>query len=389
MSYFNIDDQLLAKKILAKAYKAGIEPTFVKAFSSSGIKGEGGMDLGTGGAVIHRRSVSPGDGLIYAIPIVRDINYRNRVFDNDEVRGKESVMKFESDIGKIRCIDTPLKLSFTESLRLATPTRIEQEMVPILTRAIRRSLEYDVWQAATWSGIYPTPTAVGTKPVYDRIVLSMDMAAYVSRADYNNAGGNYRQIAGANGITRQIADPAVNIFNTAVLDRMKLYAILGGERKGKEELMIPPETYLSKGIRADEWIVFIHPACEPQLKSDPKWLAQAQRNQDIKDAPEVLTGSRFLGKWGGLRVYVNDWLAEFEIEDNGHRYAWNMLCAASAIDLGIWKDPELHIEYADHKKQLSMSFREFRGQKAITIPSKTTAGARVEFGIIHNMSCIA
>lgn len=380
-TFLGIDDNVLQKKILPNAMRAGLEPTFVNAFSKGGVKNSNGGDMGSRNAVIHRETVQSGDGLTYVVPLIRELDYNDRIYDNEEVTGNEQDISLYSDTVGIRSMDTAIRLGYRERLKLATPTKIESYLTSLTSTAVRRGLEWDIWRASSIGAYAPDPNNIAAslalnKPVYDRIVVSA--AAQPTRNAYNAYAG----------VTALCAGSVQNVvtLNVGTLDLMKRYAEEGGAAPEAEDIISAPETYISSGIRADEYIAFIDPICVAGLFADARWLAQQNRGVVVKDAPQAITGSKMLGMLDGIRVYSNPWLAKFRFTNVTGTYAWNILCGAGAIHLGTYKPPAFHYKEEDYNKQYGITLREFRGQKALVYPSKTTPGAFAEYGIIHNLT---
>lgn len=377
------------KEIVTEMLHYGTCDSLVNHFSSS----SDGSAMGSATASIRRRRKKPHSGGQYTITARRPLDFMNPIGQGQELSGNEQIPGVDTQVITMRPVKYPIKMEDVEQAKLMTAIDFRSEYADLLKECVTKELELTTWSlpiighpssifyrdAAYWNH-----GAVGVKPVYDRIVLS---GVAPARADYDNAGGNFRQISGVNGILAQIPDPVANMFSTTELVAMRRKA----RNQQTENLIENPITYVAKGLQTRDYNVMLHPDCVSQLETDPIWQANATMARNLQNQPNNLAGDLYRGSFKGMHVYENEWLDYCTITENGHKFAFNYVMGRSMVDQNYYQAPKI-IAAPDNGEWLdkwAYAMVQYRGNASTRFASKTGSGRLVEYGAIINISCIS
>jgi len=338
-----------------------------------------------------------GSGLTDVVTFRENGDYHTVYYDQEIIVGKETDIDYGTDTITYKEYNiNPVKYSLPELNKIASSIDFRSQITVYLEEEYKNNKELEMAGIATFlnmglsKGTYWNHNVAGVKPVYDRIVLPVNVAnAYPTRAEYNDGGGAYRQISGANGITRagNLVDPAAGVFTVAQAEKARTYALYGGATPEAENRFLPPIVKIGgETIIQNELIAVLDEAAARQLRADQNFRDFAIRPLVDKRAPDYLSGSLYIGSYRGIHFYEHPWLPNHRLVDNGQTIAFNMLLGRNCYYTGYSGGVKMLTQEYNYGKTVGFTLSETRGVKALMKPSKTTPNKMAEFGIIF-MPC--
>lgn len=348
---------------------------------------------GLGAVKHHIKNIK--SGLQDIVTFMENGGFQTQFYDREVIEGKERTITYGTDSVTYQdVIIEPILFELEDLNRLASPIDFRSHVTVQLEQVYEDNYEWHMAGLATFlnagkiKGNYWNHNVVGVKPTYDRISLPVNAVAYPTRAEYNDGGGAFRQISGANGILRNaiIVDPVTGVLTLDQAIKAKDTAKLGGRGTPLTENVIRAiSTVNAEGRKliANEYVFVMDTACRRQFEKQEQFQKLALKPLENRNAPDLLRGSLYMGTIDGIHFYEYPALSMHRITDNGQTFAFNMLMGQDAYYLG--ETPKgvemLHQDY-NYKRQQGFSLCDTRGYKALQKPSRTGSAQKVEAGII-------
>ena len=319
--------------------------------------------------VIYKKD---GTGPTSTFSFSRELDYKNVIYDYDQITGKGQNLKFYEDTITVRQQAIADVIKGIQLVQLNTPIDVYNAMKPKLQTAHKRNITYSLLKSATFDSYGPAYTA---GPITDRVQYGTGGAydaSMITAAD--NLGGNTYANGGLSvqGI-KNLRDMAINGGNSFEIDkRISPYML-----KSRE------------GFPSPFYVYFMSTDSYRSLEGDPDWKGFYNRGTiESPNQPSGLMGSFYKGQIGNILVYEVPELGNFKLgtaQGFARDNAWNLFCGAQAFGM-IWhKEPWFAQEYSNMNTIVEMAMIEHRGQKAIKFPSFQNEATPIENGIIHHI----
>lgn len=324
-------------------------------------------------SVIKTMQKEVGHGLTETYSFSRSLDYKNVIYDYDQISGRGQQAKFYEDTITARQQSIPNVLPGLHLLRYKTPIKVFERQRPLLMDAQQRNLTWSILKAATTDS-YPSYTANG--PVTDRVVFQG--AAY-------NAAINTAVAAMGNATYDASGLSVDSIF------KLRDLAIYGGTTFEKEKRINPFKIEKNMNFPSPYYVYFLDTPSFNSLRKDPQWDAQVTRGviESSQYQPSALSGSFFKGMLNNVMIYELPELGNFQVTSGGKTASWNLFCGAGAFSVLWCKPPWFPVEYTNMQTIMEMAIMEIRGQKSIKFASFQDESKDIENGIIHHFVRIA
>lgn len=313
--------------------------------------------------------------------LLRELDYKIELTDYDQFSGKGAPIKMYTDTLNVGLKVVPVGLQGLQLTKMMTPVDVYSEAKPLLQRAHKRRILFQLLKAAT-TDLYSN-TATQT-PTSNRIAaagpnstimaaqanINAYVAAQVTGTAYNQNGLNVVYI-------RQLRDMAVN----------------GGRTFEQEKRITPIEVGTRDNQVVPTYVLFISTTAYQALQQDPLWNQYYFRGTiESQYQPSGLVGGFAKGKIDDVLIYEVPELGNFQVTSGGFTSAWCLFCGAQAFGLAFNGMPWFNEERWNHGTNAEWAILELRGQKALMFPSyanDSATGPLVENGIIHSFVRIA
>ena len=362
------------------AYDTSLIPVEVRAqyFKEVLLESPLSMFMGsTPESVIQVVRKPNGTGTTTTFSFSREIDYKNEIFDYDQISGKGQDLKFYEDTITVRQRSRSDKLQGIQLTQLTTPIDIYNELRPKLLTAHKRNITFTLLKSATFDSYGPLFTA---GPVTDRVQYGTDATP----------GANFdaNMVTAANAL----AGNAYNNGGVSVqgIKNLRDKAIQGGNSFEIDKRISPYMMKTREGFPYPMYVYFLSTESYKSLEGDPQWSNFYNRGIiEMPNQPSNLVGSFFRGQIDGVLIYEVPELGNFNLglaQGFARANAWNMFCGAQAFGLVWHKEPWFEQEFTNMKTVVQMAMLEFRGQKAIKFPSFQNEAVSIENGIIHHIT---
>lgn len=329
-----------------------------------------------------------GTGTTSTFSFSRELDYKNEIYDYDQITGKGQDLKFYEDTITVRQRARTDKLQGIQLVQLNTPIDIYNSLKPKLQTAHKRNITYSLLKSATFGdGSTANGTATGYGPAFTTGPIS-DRVQYGTDA---TPGANYNtnMITAANALSGPLfSNGGVSVQG---IKNLRDKAIKGGNAFENEKRISPFMLKTREGFPYPMYVYFMGTTSYKALEADPAWSNFYNRGIiEMPNQPSNLVGSFFRGQIDGVMIYEVPELENFNLgtaQGFTNTNAWNLFCGAQAFGLVWHKEPWFEQEYSNMRTVVQMAMLEFRGQKAITFPSFQAANnlVPIENGIIHHI----
>lgn len=328
-------------------------------------------------SLINVQHVNRGEGETVVYSFGREIDYKNPIYDYDQIEGSAQKLKFYKDVVQIRKQAFNVGLQGIQFTELRTPIPVYEALKPRLMTAHNKNLNYDVVRAFT-SNLYPDRAATRPDPYRGHFA---GVAVYPGNINDGVAAMNTGTAYDQNGISVE------------KIMAMRDMAVTGsdGIATYETEKKINPYNLMKRnGWPEPVYVYLMDTKTYRSLYRDPDWNAYLARGMiESSDQPTGLKNAFYKGRIGDVLIYEVPELAEHRITSGGFTASWNLFCGANALGLVWGREPWLYQKEMNMGTEIEMALHEIRGQKALVYPSFRNEGTSIENGFIHSFVRIA
>lgn len=345
-------------------------------------------------SIIQRKTCASRSGVLVYFPQRETLDFR--VIGKGDASRRDNAYQVATHSDKVEVSEAFKSMEFQRT----TLYEIQYKAEPLkrmvyeeLETFFPRNIEYEILQNFTtlnYPNVFTANCNVpNTIPAYDRSVVSG--GNYTSAQWYANA--TFQAKFNAFGPAHDANGPSVNF----IIDGLNLMK-RGGHRPNREHIIDPVGAVyreFSDRRKSFEGAVFLAPPeFYPLLWRDPlyKEAIIARGTVVSPDQENILTGSFYHGKLGGVHLFECPMMSEFTFQSaqNNHDIAWCLMLGPGALAYPSDGNFKLMFEFDQYENRIRGKGEYIRGFKALKYkPQTDTVNTSIEQGIVHMFAALS